>query len=136
MKGLSPVVATIMLIAFAVAVGGLVSIWLTGFATSTTEFTSKRGDELTLCAGARLDVDSVTATGIVYSNPSSRAILNITVYDGNGRNLTFNASNLSPSQVTNLTWARGTNTSILLRGICENSVPVKGECKDGQGCWK
>ncbi len=136
MKGLSPVVATIILIAFAVAVGGLVSIWLTGFATSTTEFTSKRGEELTGCAGARLKVDSVSTANVIYSNPSSKTITNITVYDGSGRNLTYNASNLVSGQVANLTWTRGTNTSILLKGICENTIPVEGACENGQSCWK
>lgn len=136
MKGLSPVVSTIILIAFAVAVGGLVAIWLTGFATSTTEFTSQRGEELTACANARLKVDLVTATNIIYSNPSSKTVTNITAYDGSGRNLTFNASNLVPAQATNLTWARGTNTSVLLKGICEGTVAVEGECKSGQSCWE
>ena len=60
MKGLSPVVAVIILIAFAVAVGGLVSIWITGFAVSTTEFTSEQGEKLTECAGARI-VEQVEA---------------------------------------------------------------------------
>ncbi len=136
MKGLSPIVATIVLIAFAVAIGGLVSIWLTGFASSTTEFTSQRGDELTACAGARLQVDTVTSSGIIYSNPSSRTITNITVYDGAGRNMTYNASNLVPGAVANVTWARGTNSSISLRGICENTIVVEGACKTGQSCWE
>lgn len=136
MKGLSPIVATIILIAFAVAVGGLISIWVTGFATSTTEFTSERGEELTACAGARLKVDIVSANSIIYSNPSAKIITNITVYDQAGRNLTFNASNLSPGQVANITWAKGSNTTIFMRGICEGSVVVEGECKDGQICWQ
>lgn len=135
-KGLSPVVATVLLIAFAVAIAGLVAIWLTGFTTSTTEFTSEQGDKLTACAGARLKVDTVTSTGILYSNPSVRTITNITVYDMGGRSLTQNASSLQPGQVTNVTWARGSNTSVFMRGICEGAIVVEGECKDGQICWK
>lgn len=136
MKGLSPVVATIVLIAFAVAVGGLVSIWLTGFATSTTEFTSQRGDELTACAGARLKVDSVTNGTVIYSNPSAKTITNITVYDERGVNITFNVSDLATGSVANISWTRGTNTTVFLRGVCEKSVVVEGECKKGQVCWE
>jgi flagellin-like protein len=136
MKGLSPVVATVLLIAFAVAIAGLVAIWLTGFATSTTEFTSEQGDKLTACAGSRLKIDTVTTSSIIYSNPSVKTINNITVYDQSGRNLTYNASNLSPGQVSNVTWVRGANTSIFMRGICEGTIVVEGECKDGQICWE
>lgn len=136
MKGISPVVATIVLIAFAVAVGGLVSIWLTGFATSTTEFTSQRGDELTACAGARLKVDSVTNGTVIYSNPSAKTITNITVYDERGVNITFNVSDLATGSVANISWTRGTNTTVFLRGVCEKSVVVEGECKKGQVCWE
>lgn len=136
MKGLSPIVATILLVAFSVAVAGLVVIWLTGFTTTTTEFTSDRGDKLTACAGSRIKIDSVTNTSILYSNPSVKTLTNITVYDMNGRNLTHNASNMSPGQVTNLTWVRGSNTTLFTRGICESVIVVEGECKEGQVCWK
>ena len=136
MKGLSPIVAIVILIAFAVAIGGLVSLWLTNFATETTEFTSEQGNKLTACAGVRLKVDSVTANGIIYSNPSVKTITNITVFDQNGGNLTFNASNLNAGQVTNITWAKAQNESVFLRGICEGSIVVEGSCKDGQVCWK
>ena len=37
MKGISPLVATVLLIAFTVAVAGLLSNWLTGFASQTTQ---------------------------------------------------------------------------------------------------
>ena len=136
MRGLSPVVAVVILIAFAVAIGGLVSLWLTGFTQSTTEFTSEQGQKLTECAGVRLKVDSVTANGIIYSNPSVQQITNITVFDQNGGNLTFNASNLNAGQVTNITWARAQNESIFLRGICSGAIVVEGACESGQVCWE
>lgn len=136
MKGLSPIVATIVLIAFAVAVGGLVALWLTNFATSTTEYTSEQGDKLTACAGSRLKFDTVTANSIIYSNPTVKTITNITVYDMNGRNLTFNASDMSPGQVMNITWTKGSNTSVFMRGVCEGAIVVEGQCKSGQICWE
>lgn len=135
MKGLSPIVATIVLIAFAVAVGGLVALWLTNFATSTTEYTSEQGDKLTACAGTRLKFDNVGSSSIVYSNPTVKTITNITVYDMNGRNLTFNSTDMAPGQVANITWARASNTSVFMRGVCEAAIVVEGNCKTGQVCW-
>jgi flagellin-like protein len=136
MKGLSPIVATIVLIAFAVAVGGLVALWLTNFATSTTEYTSEQGDKLTACAGSRLKFDIVGPNLIVFSNPTTKLITNITIYDMNGRNLTFNAGNMLPGQVSNITWTRGSNTSVFMRGVCEGTIVVEGQCKVGQICWE
>ena len=136
MKGLSPLIASIILIAFAVAIGGLISIWLTGFATKTTEYTSEQGDKSLQCSGARLQVDRVTDTEIVYSNPTAKTITGVTVYDEVGRNLTFNATDLLPGQVTNATWSRAGNTSVLLRGTCQGSVIVEGSCEAGRVCWK
>jgi len=135
MKGLSPIVATIVLIAFAVAVGGLVALWLTNFATSTTEYTSQQGDKLTACAGARLKFEDVGSSQIIYSNPTVKTITNITVYDMSGKNLTSNATNMSPGQVANITWDRAGNTSVFMRGVCENAIVVEGNCKTGQVCW-
>jgi flagellin-like protein len=135
MKGLSPIVATIILVAFAVSIGGLVALWLTNFATSTTEYTSQQGDKLTACAGTRLKFDIVGASSIVYSNPTVKLVTNVTVYDMNGRNLTFNAPSMAPGQVANVSWARAGNTSVFMRGVCEGTIVVEGNCKTGQVCW-
>jgi hypothetical protein len=78
----------------------------------------------------------VTSTNILYSNPSAKIISNITVFDGNGKNLTSVQTSLNPGQVGNVTWTRGSNTSIFMTGICEESVVVRGECEDGQECWE
>ena len=52
MKGLSPLVATVLLIAFTIAVAGIVSIWLTGFTTNQTQdVTAKANIEVTCSYG-------------------------------------------------------------------------------------
>lgn len=136
MKGLSPVVASIIMIAFAVAVGGLVSIWLTGFATETTETTSDKGNRALECSGVILKVERVTDSQIVFSNPSSEPITDITVYDDVGRNLTFNVTDLNPGQFTNASWTRANNVTVFMRGLCEGEVIVEGSCEEGRVCWK
>jgi len=135
-KGLSPIVATVLLVAFVVAIGGLVAIFGTTYVSGTQDFTLEKNEKLLDCAGSRLKVESVTGTGIIYSNPGVERITNITVYDQAGRNLTYNASNLETGQIGNLSWSKGSNTSIFMRGICQDAIVVEGECKDGQICWK
>jgi flagellin-like protein len=46
-KGISPMIATVLLIAFTVAVAGIVSVWITGFTmTSTSQVTEQSNIEL------------------------------------------------------------------------------------------
>lgn len=136
MKGLSPLVSVVLLIAFVVAIAGFISVWLSGLTTSTTEFTSEQSEKSLTCANARLKFESVTSTGIVYSNPSPVSITNVSLYDMNGRNLTLNGTTLSPGQVANLTWSRASNTSVLIKGLCESTIFIEGECRDGLICWR
>ena len=42
MKGISPFIAVILLIAFTVAVGGIVSVWLSGFTRTTADTVSNQ----------------------------------------------------------------------------------------------
>lgn len=137
MKGLSPVIATIMLIAITVGVLAVVAIWFPDLISSQTQSTQQQSDQITACSGVRIAAESVTDSSIVYSNPSGKQITNITIFDGTGRNLTqLGNVSLVPGQVANLTWTRGSNTSILMTGLCENALVVRGSCEDGQFCWK
>ena len=74
MKGISPLVAAILLIAFTVAIGGIISIWLTGFARQQTAQVSSA----TQCAVARLDVK---VSKITPPNPPTynNTIINVTL---------------------------------------------------------
>jgi len=50
MKGVSPLIATILLIAFTLSVAGIVSIWLTGFARTSTETVGKESSTQLICS--------------------------------------------------------------------------------------
>ena len=58
-KGISPMVATVLLIAFTVAVGGIVSIWITGFTTTSTESVSEQSETELYCAYGGISVSSL-----------------------------------------------------------------------------
>ncbi len=49
-KGLSPLIATVLLIAFTIAVAGLVSNFLIGFSETQTEETTDRASQDISCA--------------------------------------------------------------------------------------
>ncbi len=48
-KGISPLIATVLLIAFTVAVAAIVSLWITNFASTSTDTVSEKTDTELYC---------------------------------------------------------------------------------------
>lgn len=128
-------VAAILLIAFTVAVGGLISVWLTSYSRTTTSAVESTTTNQTKCAGAYIKVDSVTSSLIIYSNPSTQTITNLNITTGDGRFVTPNPTSLSPGGMGTASWSRGSNTSVLMKGLCLVTVSAEGSCESGQLCW-
>lgn len=59
MKGVSPLIATILLIAFTLSVAGIVSIWLTGFARTSTETVGKESSTQLICSYGGIALSSL-----------------------------------------------------------------------------
>ena len=159
MKGISPLVATVLLIAFTIGVGGLISIFVTGLTTTSTGITSNQSEGLTKCAGTWINVYRVTNTTIFYTNPTSETIIGLTAVFSDGKkgvtildqSLAIGESNFT--DITNSTSNNGAaqtgltgikpgiggaagNTSVSLRGLCQSAVTAEGKCKQGQACWE
>ena len=71
-KAISPMIATVLLIAFTVAVGGILSMWLTSLASTQTETTGAAAEKQILCARSVLKIDEATflqeAAGVDSAN--------------------------------------------------------------------
>ena len=96
MKGISPMIATVLLLAFTIAVGGIISVWLTGMTRTQTAGVTTAAQ----CASTRLDVSaSITSAGaasnaqVTYTNLGPEIIYpqNITLTCGAATNTTFAA---------------------------------------------
>ena len=136
MKGISPMIAIVLLIAFTVAVGGILSLWLTGYTTTTTGSVASITENQTKCAGTYIDVISVTSSAIIITNRGSETITGINCFASNGTNITTIATVTLGSGASNSgSWGRGTSNSVICAGNCLN-IGVTGECKSGQTCWK
>ena len=59
-KGVSPLIATVLLIAFTIAVAGIISVWLTQFTTTTTNTVSTQGNVQILCGTGGIQLSSVS----------------------------------------------------------------------------
>ncbi len=64
-KGISPIIATVLLIAFTVSVAGILITWLSGFTQSTTQTVGSTSTTLVVCSQGQVNVGS-----LVFSNGS------------------------------------------------------------------
>lgn len=134
-KGISPLVAVILLIAFTVSTGGILSIWLTTFTTITTSSVETAAENQTKCTGTYIDVISVTSNAVLITNRGSQNITNPTCYWGNGTLIDNFGTALVPGAINSSAKDRGNQSSVICTGSCLN-IGVSGECEAGQFCWK
>jgi len=141
-KAISPMIATVLLIAFTVAVGGILSLWLTGYMTTTTGVVETATTNQTKCVGTYINVISVDSGAILITNPGSQSISSIRCYSANASS--WGVGSLDPGQMNSTKWNSsgtggtydtGFGSSITCTGTCL-VTGVTGGCKSGQSCWK
>lgn len=134
-KAISPMISAVLLIAFTVAVAGIISIWLPGFFTRTTGSVETATTNQTKCAGTYIDVFRVTSSTVFIRNPSPHEISSVSVLAGDGTSIASFTS-LSPGDVKSASWSVGSNNSVIASGLCLGSVSVTGSCSVGDSCWQ
>jgi len=134
-KAISPMIATILLIAFTVAVGGIISVWMTSYTRTTGASVSSVTENTTACVGSYPNMVSVTSTALIVTNPGSESLSNLNCFDSSGNNITTIATaSLASGATASGAWTRSANTSYVCTARCRNTG-VSGECKSGQSCW-
>jgi flagellin-like protein len=84
-KGISPLIATVLLIAFTVAVAGIISVWLTGFAKITTSTVGSQANIEIICNNGQISFSNLiycSTSGYLsgdISNSGTIALGNITM---------------------------------------------------------
>jgi flagellin-like protein len=144
MKGISPMIATILLVAFVVAVGGIISVWMTGLTRTTTAGSEARSSAVTKCAGANLQIISAkpsnnSTTITHYGSDVNIYPLVVTFSDGTV-NTTFTpktAVSGGSTSTLNAIYPSGV-TSVKVSAACEYgtvNVSVEATCTKGEDCW-
>jgi len=151
MKGISPLIAAVLLIAFTVAVGGIISLWLTSFSRTTTSAVQSSTEKQVKCASTVLEITSVSTSDnkVVVTNlgPQNVTLTSIVLSDGSVSNFqtsvelaagssysinTTDSSVISPtidfSAKSGLTWVK-------VKGLCLGEVPIEGTCNSDESCW-
>lgn len=96
MKGISAFVATILLIAFAVAIGGVISTWQTGFVKKQTDIVSTYSEQETECSYGGIKIIESTIR-CSFSGATDR--LNFTIENTGSVNLYNFSTQISVSNV-------------------------------------
>jgi len=151
MKGITPLIAAILLIAFTVAMGGIISVWLIGF-TSTQTTTVETGTEKQIqCAYSSLKIEearyqtgtpsNVTVYVVYISGREDLGNITLQAIGGgftNSSQTYFINDTLEPGEAfvgfIDTTSGASTPTHVRARALCMIDVPVIAECKSGQIC--
>ena len=148
MKGISPMLATVLLIAFTIAVGGIISVFFTNLTKTQTGETEKGSTAVVECSNVRIEILAVTGAGTtgsaVVTNPSGNKIYITGIVDNLANSsvipagtrvlVSGNTTTVTPINVT------GTALKLTMVGLCENTAgtsnfSISGVCTKGSTCW-
>jgi len=145
-KGISPLIAAVILIAMVVAVAGIVGVFFTQFARTTVSGVESGAAAQVSCSGVYIDVVSYNATDgrAIFRNPSGNPNVKINITSAsNGTNVnnTLNVG-LSGGQLSETIYTGLISTDrIDFFGFCEveagaGRASISGSCSRGQSCWR
>ena len=151
-KGISPLVATVLLIAFTIAIGGVLLVWFSSLTTTQTGTVGTSGEKLADCASSAVTIREARFNATPGSSGSTlvnvtvsliagtEKVANFTVYvTGKGiTNSTSDNSTVVPGQTLSLQASVSVVVIppelVRVSGLCKNAVPIIAECKSGQAC--
>jgi len=139
MKGISPMIATVLLVAFTVAVGGILMLWFTSVTRTTTSAASTQIEANTKCAGI-FSIPSVnSADNKVYVAVGGSGLKVYPLFATVGSTVvTLTSGPISSGTYGSITVTIGGNTSVKITGACEYggaNVTVEASCTKPESCW-
>lgn len=126
LKGISPLVATVLLIAFVVAVAGIIAAWVSGFARTQTELVSTQSELSITCSFGNINMKNlkfqssgVRLSGALENNgqiPLGNITLSVVYQNATSQtiNLCTGASGADTCTVSNLSLTIGQQTAFNL----------------------
>jgi flagellin-like protein len=145
MKGISPMIAIVILIAFTVAVGGVISFWLTTFAGTQTGAVERGAGGIAECGGVYIKIDLVDPNNmIVVSNPSKNKIYTKAFLDDLGNTYTSGVEqSIASGSIASISVSAFPGSGaekVTVKGFCETldgttNVSIEGVCEKGTPCW-
>lgn len=153
MKGISPLIAVILIVAVTVGVGGLLSVWFSSLTSTQTETVSSSTDKAAKCAASALIVEEVRyKTGhnlvnvTVFYKTGTEPLRNLSVsVTGGGRTNTssvlyttsdFSAGQSEAFQINVSGGATIPPDLVTASAFCQTTYSITNSCKSGSACMK
>jgi len=103
MKGISPIIATVLVISFTIVVGAVVSIWGTGFIGGQTETVGEQFEEYVDCSATTMQLERVACN-------EDGSLLGMWHFEEGGGSVARDSSqNNRPINLTSPSWVTGKN---------------------------
>jgi flagellin-like protein len=159
MKGISEIVATVLVIALVVFIGGIVGIFVMNFTKSQTGLTQHSSENMAKCGNVILTIDDVKTDAdldpvnvtFTYS-VGTEDLYNFSVFIMDIHVNLNSTSSLSPTyNATNslrvgkqVFWSISTSgwglygslSHVRVQGLCKTDYPVTADCKSGEACME
>ena len=151
MKGISAMIATVLVVAFTVAVGAILATWFTGITRTTTAGTESQTQTIIKCANSGFEIIStkkVNATTNEYNVYIFMTSKDVKIYP---KTIIFSDGTVNTTFTANPSVLNSTNTlstlsvtfpsdatSITVRGLCEYgsfNTTVEASCESREDCW-
>lgn len=154
MKGISAVIATIMLVAITVGIIILLNVWFPSLFSSQTETIEESSDVFAKCVTSTLDIEQVRYTSgsrlvnVTATSTGSEVLKNVTIsIVGSGLStISYKLYNVSGDDLLpGTTFALSVNTTngatvppelVTVSGFCQSKSIVTDTCKAGESCMK
>jgi flagellin-like protein len=145
MKGISAIIATVLLVAFTVAVAGILSMWATTLTTTQTQTVSNQTGGVIVCSPAiiideaRVPAGGAGSVNVTFHNAGTQSITNINVDIRNSSTISTVAAGTLGAGQSNITSVGSQSSTVDLvkvRGVCASTVVVSDTCDPTEKCWK
>ena len=136
MKGISPLMASILLIAFTLAVAVIIGSWLTSMSSQEASTVGGGVNETVTCSKGVIDIVSiVNSTAVIIQNTGQIDLTGDFTLACGGNITTTTGISLTKGDMTDLATSGGCQTSNNKVRVSSHSCPnVYSECTYGSNC--
>jgi flagellin-like protein len=141
MKGISPMIATVLLVAFTVVLGGIIMLWFTSVTRTTSVGAESQVEAIRRCSGANFQILSVDRDGnkvTVVHFGSGLKVYPIIATVGSTIVPLSPSTSITSGQTSTFNVSIGTNTTVKVTALCEYGVvntTVEDTCTTPEACW-
>jgi len=135
-------IATVLLVAFTVAIGGILILWFTSLSRTTTTGAESQAEAILKCSNANFQILSVDVTNnkvtVVHYGSGLKVYPIIATVGATPVTLTPSPTSITTGQTSTFNVTISGNTTVKVTALCEYGVintTVEATCSSPEACW-